>query len=86
MPNAVCIGIFRGLINELKNEQMKLKKYRIVRDSYAGYEAQVWRIWFPFWVQLGGGNTHTSADQAEHYIRSRPGSFVRYVDIEEKPV
>ena len=35
-------------------------KYRIVKDRYLGYEAQrkVW--WFPFWVDFGLGNTHSS--------------------------
>jgi len=58
---------------------MKLKKYRIVRDTFSGYEAQVWRVWFPFWVQLGGTNTHATDEKAEEYIKSR--GVVRYVEL-----
>ena len=62
---------------------MRLKKYRIVKDKYCGYESQVWRIWFPFWVQIGGTNTHVTEDDAEKYIRNtvNSGKVVKYVDI-----
>ncbi len=46
---------------------MKLKKYRVVRDTYNGYEVQTWRAWFPFWLQ-GKVNTHQSLEQAKKYI------------------
>ena len=49
---------------------MTLKKIRIVRDSYSGYEVQVWRLWFPFWVQLGGTNTSSSVEDAREYASS----------------
>lgn len=49
-------------------------KYRIVTDNYAGYEVQVKRWWFPFWVQctMGGSNcnTHVSIEAAKRYIKS----------------
>lgn len=47
---------------------MKTKRYRIVRDNYAGYEVQGWRIWFPFWIQLSQGGSfgvNTSSDIEE---------------------
>jgi hypothetical protein len=51
---------------------MKLTKYRIVRDVYAGYEVQKWRIWFPFWMQCGSRgtliNTHMSVEKAKEFI------------------
>ena len=47
---------------------MKTRKYRIVRDNYAGYECQIWRIWWPFWVQMGSSNTHGTLERAEEYI------------------
>jgi hypothetical protein len=47
---------------------MKTRKYRIVRDNYAGYECQIWRIWWPFWVQMGSTNTHGTLERAEEYI------------------
>lgn len=46
---------------------MKLKKYRVVRDNYSGYEVQTWRAWFPFWIE-GKVNTHISLEQAKKYI------------------
>ena len=49
---------------------MKFKKYRIVRDVYAGYECQVWRIWFPFWVQVGGINTFHSLERAKEFLEN----------------
>jgi hypothetical protein len=48
---------------------MKLIKYRIVRDDYCGYECQVWRLWFPFWLQMNGVNTHISLESAIDYIK-----------------
>lgn len=47
---------------------MKIKKFRIVSDSYAGYECQIWRIWWPFWVQMGFTNTHTTLEKAKEFI------------------
>lgn len=47
---------------------MKLVKYRIVRDTYSGYECQIWRFWFPFWTELGHENTHKTIYDAEEYI------------------
>ena len=51
-------------------------KYRIVTDRYAGFECQVWRWWWPFWVQMSGrngmiANTHGSIDAAKEFIKSR---------------
>ena len=46
---------------------MKLYKYRIVKDAYAGYEVQ-WRTWYwPFWHCIGS-NTHASLEEARSYI------------------
>lgn len=47
-------------------------KYRVVRDSYLGYEAQVKYWWFPFiWFQMDRVNTHSSFERAADYIRNR---------------
>lgn len=52
-------------------------RYRIVRDKYLGYEAQVRLWWWPFtWHQMGrtgniGCNTHFSVEGAEKFIKSR---------------
>jgi hypothetical protein len=45
-------------------------KYRIVSDRYAGYECQIWRWYWPFWVQMGFTNTHLSIEAAKRYIDS----------------
>lgn len=40
-------------------------RYRIVRDNYAGYEAQVKFWWFPLiWFQINDVNTHSSLERA----------------------
>lgn len=58
---------------------MKLRMYRIVTDNYLGYEAQVWRAWFPFWVQIGHTNTFKTVEEAENFIKNR--GVVKYVDV-----
>lgn len=45
-----------------------MAKYRIVTDKYCGYEVQVWRWWWPFWVQPYC-NTHLSIEAAERYAK-----------------
>jgi hypothetical protein len=55
------------------------KRYRIVTDRYCGYEAQVWRWWFPFWVQmsfLGPINTFKSIEDARKFIHSSENAVV----------
>ena len=48
-----------------------MKKYRIVKDRYAGYECQVLYWWFPFfWFQMGAINTHASIEKAKEYINN----------------
>lgn len=51
---------------------MKVVKYRIVTDAYAGYEVQVWRLWWPFWIEVAEGvfmcNTWVSIDDAKEFI------------------
>lgn len=58
---------------------MKLKKYRIVKDRYCGYEAQVWRFWFPFWCQMQFSNTHQTIEEAEEFIRKK--GVVKHVEL-----
>lgn len=55
-----------------------IRKYRIVRDSFCGYEAQQWRLWLPFWCQIGFTNTFSSLDKAKEFIKTR--GVVCYVD------
>ena len=58
--------------------KIRIKRYRIVTDSYAGYEVQIWRIWWPFWVQMRYVNTHNSIEAAEKFIKT--GKIVKYID------
>lgn len=45
---------------------IKLKnKYRIVRDNYLGFEAQVKRWYWPFWDQIYFCNTWGTLEKAE---------------------
>lgn len=59
---------------------MKAKRVRIVRDNYAGYEVQVWRWWFPFWVQAEFTNTHRSVEDAERFAEAYLRPVVKYID------
>lgn len=49
---------------------MLKKKYRIVRDKYAGYEVQFRFWWLPFiWFEAYGCNTHFTLESAEALAR-----------------
>jgi len=45
------------------------RKVRIHMNNYGGYEVQVWRVWFPFWVQLGRVNFQTVERAREYALR-----------------
>lgn len=53
---------------------MKFIRYRIVTDTYLGYEAQAWRLWWPFWTDFGLkgqiSNTHISIEKAREFIKN----------------
>ena len=55
-------------------------QYRIVRDTYLGYEVQK-RWWiFPLWRQVGVTNTFATRERAERFIeddRKRGGEVYR---------
>jgi hypothetical protein len=54
-------------------------RYRIVIDKFAGFTAQFRYWWMPFYLQLGGVNTHITADRCEAYIRLYMNNPVRYI-------
>jgi hypothetical protein len=56
------------------------KRWRIVKDNFAGFEVQSWRWWWPFWLQ-GRTNTHASVEEAEKYAEglSQQGRVVKYI-------
>lgn len=44
-------------------------KYRIVTDTYCGYEVQA-KVWYwPFWYQVNFTNTHRTIEKAEEYAK-----------------
>lgn len=53
--------------------------YRIVRDHYAGYEVQVRRWWWPFWVQAGFCNTHSSVERAEEWAKAHASGVIKHL-------
>lgn len=55
-----------------------MRLYRIVTDCYCGYEVQVWRTWWPFWV-AAGTNTHTSVEGATAYAERHASRVVKYL-------
>ena len=64
-------------------KMIRLKKYRLVTDRDLGYECQVWRWWFPFWVEMWESwsvrdNTHASIEEAEDFIKYKK-KFVKTV-------
>ena len=63
-----------------------MTKYRIVTDSYLGYEVQEWRWFWPFWMQTNGVNTQTSIESAEALIRHVERRVVkRYPEPKTEP-
>ena len=66
---------------------MATNEYRIVRDYYAGYEAQVRRWWWPFWVQIGGCNTRSTVEASERLCRAhaRYGNVAKYLGHISQP-
>lgn len=57
---------------------MAENQYRIVRDSYAGYEVQIKRWWFPVWMQPRV-NTHCSEKAAEEWARHHARGCVKFL-------
>ena len=62
------------------NKKLSWSRYRVVRDHYAGYEAQIKRWWFPFWLMIGV-NTHGTEEAATRYCERHAinGKCVRYL-------
>jgi len=53
-------------------------RYRIVADNFRGYEVQIWRWWWPFWVELGH-NTFCTVEEAEVWAKSQKQPVVKYL-------
>lgn len=39
-------------------------RYRVVKDHYLGFEAQVRYWWCPFWIQIDDTNTYSTLERA----------------------
>lgn len=57
------------------------RKYKIVRDSYYGFEVR-YKSWFlPFWIQCNWTNTHPTIEEARLYVKNNcKKNFVEYID------
>ena len=58
-------------------------RWRVVTDSFCGYEVQYRYWWSPRWLQaheVGGTNTHTSLERAIAFIKKKKGGGVVYED------
>lgn len=53
-----------------------MAEYRIVADSYLGFEVQIRRWWWPFWAEVGLCNTHSTLEKAEAYALHHANNFV----------
>lgn len=64
-------------------------KYRIVRDSWAGYEVQYRLWWFPFmWIQCPSSpgklaNTFANIEEAKKLIERHKSGYCDHVVYEE---
>lgn len=54
-------------------------EYRIVRDSYCGYEVQWKHTWFPIWFSRG--NTHPTIERAEQWAQKHACPCVKYLGV-----
>lgn len=52
-------------------------RYRIVADTYAGFEVQIWRWYWPFWVEANFSNTHSSEEGALTWARQHAQPVVK---------
>lgn len=62
-------------------------RYRIVEDDYNGFEVQVKRWYFPFWLQLwedGTTNTHPSISDAKILIEKHKENKVSPVSKDKE--
>ena len=60
---------------------MRTRRYRVVTDAYLGFEVQVWRWWWPFWMQCqtenGPSNTWSSLERAEEFAKHHAAGLDR---------
>jgi hypothetical protein len=56
-----------------------MSEYRVVRDTYCGYEVQIRKWWhWPLWFAIGV-NTHTSLERAEAFAKAHAKPCVKYL-------
>ena len=61
---------------------MKRRKYRIIKYSHKGYEAQYWRWWFPFWLPIDISNSHNTIKEAKAFIKKHNTGAAIYINPE----
>lgn len=54
-------------------------RYRIVVDSFAGYEVQIKRWYIPIYSQLQFSNTHRTIEEATEFAKKHANKI--YLDI-----
>ena len=60
--------------------------YRIVRDTYSGYEMQYRTWWWPFW-SMPRCNTFRSIELAQEWAEGHACSVVKYLgNLKEKEI
>jgi len=63
--------------DKTNNKSIFRTRYRIVADSYCGYEVQVRYWWFPIWIQ-DRINTHSSIEKAKKHIDNKTFKPIEY--------
>lgn len=56
-------------------------RYRIVRDTYLGYEAQVRKWWWPCYFQINGCNTRSTLEKSRLLVELHKDNTVYSEDI-----
>lgn len=58
--------------------------YRIVPDHWLGFEVQIWRWWFPIWVQANFSNTHSTEEKAEAWAKKHAAGLAKNLGVLSK--
>lgn len=56
----------------------RVPRYRIVEDESLGYQVQAKRLWFPFWIEVALGNTHSDKESAIKYAKQHAKRYQTY--------
>jgi hypothetical protein len=75
--NKCLIGYSLYFVLATVNLIMKIckRRFRIVTDKYLGFEVQIKKWYYPFWLQVGYTNTHLSIEDAKDFIEKTKKSL-----------